>query len=807
MNKTKRPILRVHNLCKTYNLDEAKNLHVHAISEISFELFDGEFLCVVGESGSGKSTLLHCLGSYEEPDPRCTDSVQFLTENGEYASVWKNTGWYRQNFIGVVFQSFHLLPNFRVWENVEIPLLLSKSMQWEPHRTQRRARIRSMLEQLGIGGKERSRISEISGGECQRAAIARALVKKPKLILADEPTGNLDEKTTEIIVEELNHLRDQGVAVLMVTHNLKVAEKHADRIITLRDGRVESDQYVSNSDKPGASLVGEFRWDNREKLHTAVSSSQGNTPVDISSPKVSDTKSLCQLQNEAAEECEKLDELPECLSHVCSSKSKEVLIEETTLPNEQCGPLHKFVTSIARVLSKVHSLWPSTIQALRRLRLPGSELRLFHLLRFALRDTRESYTSLFTNITAILFGTVLSALLLGLVFGSKEIMKNVIGKIPNIEAVNVWIDYSTGEEPMTQADVDTFRKKPGVQSVVPEVKQLVYMYESEPKEYLACLAGTQPGDPEVKRLKFVNGTNTVDPDGWDIILTEQVASELNYFDPHGLVGKTVIMEIRRYGDLSSPEAAKPTLVLKFPLNVVGVVKFSPRNRVYASMNLVRFTRDFSTVRSKYIPVEGQKIDTSQISERTFYEGLKLHYANSQEAEKRFLELRKEIGTRYEINWPGEEYLWLRDVQFIAFLVFAGFGLLTVVAGSISVFNTLQASVMRKIREIGILRSLGVSQVDIFSIFIFQSMIIGFLAAIGGLLLTLFAIPFVNKTVGLLAKEQWKLEIDLSTLLVLPGNVILYILVVVSLVCMAAAVYPSWRAGRITPMDAIRATGA
>lgn len=804
MNKIKTSILQVHNLCKTYHLDKSKDLHVRAISEISFDLFDSEFVCVVGESGSGKSTLLHCLGSYEKPDPECTDSVQFLTENGQYASIWRNAGWYRQNFIGVVFQSFHLLPNFRLWENVEIPLLLSKSAQWEPDRSRRRTYVHSTLQQLGIGDKGQSRISELSGGECQRAAIARALVKRPKLIFADEPTGNLDEKTTGIIVEELNRLCDQGVSVLMVTHNQKIAKKYADRIITLRDGRIESDEHISDSSKLRPCQE-KFRRENEDKEKITVRNSQENTTVDISS-EVSDTKSVCPSLTEAAKECEKLNKLSECVPHVCSSKSKEVGIEETSPQSKKRELFHKLSTAIVRTLSKAHLLWPTTIRALRRLRLPSSELRLLHLLRFALRDMRESYTSLFTNITAILFGTVLSALLLGLVFGSKEIMKNVIGKIPNIEAVSVWIDYGTGADPITKADVNTLAQKPGVLKVVSDVKQMVFLYESEPKDYYACLAGTQPGDPEVERLKFVKGSNKVDPDGWDVILTEQVATELNYFDPLGLVGKTVIMEMRRYSDLRSPEETTPKLVLKYPLKVVGIVKFSPKNRIYASMNLVRFAHDFSWARSEYIPEAGDKIDGTKISDRTFYEGLKLHYANPQEAERRYLELRKEIGAQYEVDWLGKEYLWLRDVQFIAFLVFVGFGLLTVIAGSISVFNTLQASVFRKIREIGILRSLGVSRVDVFSVFVFQSLIIGFLAAIGGLFLTFLAIPFVNKTVGLLAKEQWKLEVDLSTLLILPGNIALFILLAVSFVCVTAAFYPSWRAGRITPMDAIRATG-
>lgn len=798
------PILRVDALSKTYHLEKAKDLQVKALANVSFDLFDSEFVCVVGESGSGKSTLLHCLGSFEEPDTQCMDSVRYRSLEGTYISIWRNIGWYRQNFVGAVFQSFHLLSTFHVWENVEIPLLLSKSTQWEPDRERRKERVRATLDRVGIEDKWHSRIGEISGGQCQRAAIARALVKHPQIILADEPTGNLDEKTTRMIVQELRQLRNDGVAVLMVTHNLKIAEGYADRIITLRDGRVESDQPV-HLWSPATVAIQKDSANGKRDTRSVPTSQIASEPCEsIVEQCVGGSDQL--QQSVPSEEMHAADCPPEDLTPFNGSARPDIPIGPP-IPFDGGRQLTRgFANSVLTGLSRMHGFWRRIVSLLRRLRLPGSELRLPHLLRFALRDARESYTSLFTNIMAILFGTVLSAMLLGLVFGSKEIMRTVIGKIPNIESVNVWVDYSTGAEPMTQSDVDALGKKPGVATVIPEVKQLVYMYATDPKDYLACIAGTQPGDPEVQRLTFTAGSGTVNPDGWDVILTEQVATELSYFDPHGLVGKTITMEMRRYGDLRSPEETKPTLVLKYPLNVVGIVKFSPGNRLYASMNLVRFARDFSTVRSKYIPDVGQKIDGNRISERSLYEGLKLHYANAQEAERRFLELRKDIGSRYEVNWSGQEFLWLRDVQRIAFLVFVGFGLLTVVSGSISVFNTLQASVMRKIREIGILRSLGVSRIDVFSIFVMQSLIIGVLAAIGGLVLTLLAIPFVNRMVDLLAREQWKLEIDLSTLLVLQGSTALLILITVSIVCMAAAFYPSWRAGRITPMDAIRASG-
>ena len=438
-------------------------------------------------------------------------------------------------------------------------------------------------------------------------------------------------------------------------------------------------------------------------------------------------------------------------------------------------------------------------------RLPGCDMGAFDLGAFAIRDARESSVSLVSNIIAILFGTIVVALLLAVVFGADKYLQVSISKIPAIDGVNVWVDYSTGAEPMSQTDFDGLAKRPEVVAVVPEIKQIVTLYDGDPKDYWACIAATQPEDPEVERLTLVKGSCKVDPNGWDIILTEQVAAELNHFDPHGLVGKDITLELRRYDGLDDPETMKPSMVLRFPLRVVGIVKFSPGNRVYASVNLVRFTRDFSTSRSDYSPRPGEQLDPSRISDRTLYEGVMLHFADAAAAEDNFLVLKKDIGSRYEVNWPGEEYLWLRDVQKIAFSLFIAICVLTVTAGSISMFNTLQASVMRKIREIGILRALGVTQVEVFVIFIFQAFVIGAVAGLFGLVLAVLALPAVNQAL----QEIWKLdakELGVDALLVLPTVVALTILASVVMICMIAALPPSWRASRVTPMDAIRSTG-
>jgi ABC-type lipoprotein release transport system permease subunit len=210
------------------------------------------------------------------------------------------------------------------------------------------------------------------------------------------------------------------------------------------------------------------------------------------------------------------------------------------------------------------------------------------------------------------------------------------------------------------------------------------------------------------------------------------------------------------------------------------------------------------MRSRYEPAPSEKIDLSQISSRTLYEGITVHYRDGWEAEKNFMALKQELGERFEVNWPGEEYLWLRDVQNVASLVLLGTGLLTVIAGSISVFNTLQASILRKIREIGILRALGVTQTEVFLIYILQSALIGTIAAVVGLILVVGTVPAINAAV----KVHWKLQMEkynIESILTLPPLAVAVIFSAVVLICVGASLYPSWRASKVTPMDALRAT--
>ncbi len=209
------------------------NGKVIALRGLDLEIRQGEFVAVVGQSGCGKSTLLSMLGSLDKP------SEGTLNYCGTSIPDMPDPAAYRAHEIGFVFQSFHLLPTFTVLENVQIPMFGGKLS-----RSQRKARAVELLESVGLGQRFNHFPSELSGGERQRVAIARGLANQPSVVLADEPTGNLDSESALQIIDILLDLhRKLGVTLVLVTHDISVAER-ASRTIRMKDGRVISDQVA-----------------------------------------------------------------------------------------------------------------------------------------------------------------------------------------------------------------------------------------------------------------------------------------------------------------------------------------------------------------------------------------------------------------------------------------------------------------------------------------------------------------------------------------------------------------------------------
>ncbi|MCX8188746.1 MAG: ABC transporter ATP-binding protein [Nitrososphaeria archaeon] len=221
-------VVKTENLWKIY---KSGQLEYPALRGVSIEILRGEFAAIVGPSGSGKTTLLNLIGTLDS----ITRGEVYL--NGTPVSKMKGNQLanFRNKTLGFVFQTYNLVPYLNVLENVELPLIASNIP-----RSKRHEKARKILEQLGLGEKLNKMPNELSGGEQQRVAIARALVNDPSLILADEPTGNLDSKTAQVVASILKNVCYSGVTVIMVTHNLEIT-KLCNRIIYLRDGVVEKE--------------------------------------------------------------------------------------------------------------------------------------------------------------------------------------------------------------------------------------------------------------------------------------------------------------------------------------------------------------------------------------------------------------------------------------------------------------------------------------------------------------------------------------------------------------------------------------
>lgn len=221
-------LIDVRDMYKIYNPGENE---VHALDGVSLTVKEGEFVAIIGHSGSGKSTLMNMLGCLDVP----TEGTYIL--NGQDVSDLSDNelSEIRNNYIGFIFQGFNLIPNLTALENVELPLIYRKV-----EKSKRRQLAVEALEKVGLKDRMKHKPAEMSGGQQQRVAIARAIAAAPPLILADEPTGNLDSKSTKDIMEILDGLNEQGNTIVLITHDDGIAA-NAKRVVRIMDGKIESD--------------------------------------------------------------------------------------------------------------------------------------------------------------------------------------------------------------------------------------------------------------------------------------------------------------------------------------------------------------------------------------------------------------------------------------------------------------------------------------------------------------------------------------------------------------------------------------
>lgn len=233
--KAAESLLSVRGLVKSYR---KASVEIPVLKGVDVDVYPGEFLAIVGQSGSGKSTLLHLLGQLDQPD----DGMIFLRNQRIDNLPTYLRDRLRNQTLGMVFQFYHLLPELSTLENVLVPVMIGRSLwRYWRERAEHRRRATELLGLMGLGHRLKHRPHELSGGELQRAAIARALVNRPQILLADEPTGNLDPETGQEILDLLRTLRKQeGLTIVMVTHDHSIAAL-ADRVVCLSGGQIRGD--------------------------------------------------------------------------------------------------------------------------------------------------------------------------------------------------------------------------------------------------------------------------------------------------------------------------------------------------------------------------------------------------------------------------------------------------------------------------------------------------------------------------------------------------------------------------------------
>ena len=223
-------ILRVENLCKTYGTGDAR---VNALDGVSFSVSKGEFVAIIGPSGSGKSTLLHILGGVDKP----TSGKVYMDGKDVYAQNDEQLAIFRRRQVGLIYQFYNLIPVLNVTENMTLPVLMDGQKV-------NKERLEELLTTLSLKGRENHLPNQLSGGQQQRVSIGRALMNAPAVMLADEPTGNLDSRNSREIIELLKHSNQKyGQTLIVITHDENIALQ-ADRIIAIEDGKIVRDEVI-----------------------------------------------------------------------------------------------------------------------------------------------------------------------------------------------------------------------------------------------------------------------------------------------------------------------------------------------------------------------------------------------------------------------------------------------------------------------------------------------------------------------------------------------------------------------------------
>jgi ABC-type lipoprotein export system ATPase subunit/ABC-type lipoprotein release transport system permease subunit len=743
-------VASVEELTKVYQMEEVQ---VPALGGVNLSFEEGDFIALMGPSGSGKSTLLNLLGCLD----RCTSGRYYLGDEDVSQMEDDQLSEVRSRYIGFIFQSYNLLPQYTVVENIEIPLLYQGCRLNE----ETRQRCIALAEMVGLGERLDHRPTQLSGGQQQRVAIARSLVNDPHVILADEPTGNLDSRTSDEIMRLLQKLNKSGKTIIMVTHENDIAA-WARRVVRMRDGHIESD--VRNDDSHHADHVPAHGVALPSVM--AAPSLDHRAPVEPSAPIA-------------------VEEVPQAVGLLAPVAAPAVAM----VPSMKAGAAPK----------ETHSGFASLSSALA-----VSWVKARSAFILALRSLWLHKLRAFLSVLGIIIGT--SAVIALMAFG-KGSMEDALEDIRRQGTTNVIVKsvkpVDEGSTPrrswvvnygLTWEDRDRFKLLDMVVGMVPmrifpqEVRHL-------DKTLNARLVATTEAYRKINDFEMADGRFLIDgqdqrDEGDDklfrtvIVLGSTVAEELFPFEQ--AVGQTVVLNKEQY-------------------QVVGVIK----NRMpRGSGGAGQATEDFN--RDVYIPVHtcrarfGERVIIRQGGSRTA-EQVELHQITLTVADidkvrstgdlvRNLLE-RNHQKKDWEVQVPLDKleaaererarFMWL-------LAIIAGISLLV---GGIGIMNIMLATVTERTREIGIRRALGAKRRDITSQFIIEAVV---QTSIGGLLgmavglMVVFGVPLISR---LFTNTPPPVQLDVLSIYLSLGVA----------VCVGVLFgwYPAFRASRLDPIEALR----
>ena len=774
-------LIRLENITKTYHLGE---IDVPVLRGVSLEIQQGEMVALMGTSGSGKTTLMNLLGCLDRPS-----SGQYWFQ-GEEISQYSaaQRALLRNRKIGFVFQSFNLLPRTDALDNVIMPLTYAAMKISDREGGQRG---RELLENVGLGDRMHHEPSQMSGGQQQRVAIARSLVNKPPLLLADEPTGNLDSHTSEEILRMFQALNRSGITIILVTHDLAVAQ-HAQRIIRIRDGVIEDD---------GSSLT----------TPVALSRRAGNIPDRGAASR--ENVELLHGHRPGGNGAPGLDQAAEeALAVAGASTATAVLEAPRPAPAAEQIDLTGHVKAHRAIRPSIGHLLPRTLTvALRAL---------------TRNKTRSALTTL-----GILIGVAAVIAMMEIGQGSKDALQQTIASMgANIilvqpgAASSGGVSFGSGSVMTLTPDdaTEILRQCPAVIDVAPSVRartQVVYGHKNWVPSYIQ---GTSPSFLDVRYWREMDmGAMFTDQDVRNsnkvCVIGETIVREL--FDGESPLNKEIRMQnvaFKVVGVLSRKGAnmmgmdqddivLAPWTTVKYRVSGSTLTNVNQSTSTAASADPTATT--VNTLNNLYpgttalypVPAANQTADTPQPVRFTNVDQILAKAASTEEIPQAIDQVTQLLRERHHIHAGASDDFNLRDMtemtntlsstsKLMGSLLLC-VALISLVVGGVGIMNIMLVSVTERTREIGLRMAVGARAANILRQFLVEAVVLCLIGGAVGILM--------GRSCSIIVQQflHWPTQTSVPA--------VVAAVVVSASVGIIFGYYPAWKASRLDPIDALR----